>query len=477
MLKKMLIYVLILNILFISTCYAEAEYDGYIVKFRESDEVALFAATNTDNDLIAINASKNLYMADSAEEAERYTDAGIAEYVEPNYIVTLFDNLFSPADKRYPGYQYGALATYASSAWNMGIFGNDVIIGCIDSGVYPHNDLVNNTFQGYDYTVDDSICSNGADCTDTACAHYTPTDTYGHGTFCAGIMVAEANTTDIIGITPAAKLVPLRTFVEKNGTISDIAAAIYAAADKYGCDVINMSFGLETNSATLRNAIAYAKSKNVLMVAAAGNSNKNVTNYPGGYDGVICVGSVTASGEKSSFSNYGSYVTLSAPGTGIYSCSLATSGTRSDSGTSFSTPYVSSAAAICRMLEPDMTYEEFETLLASTCKPYADDFAYELGYGILNIENIVNSLMKDKENYFSPISRLNGETFRIITNFSETDMTFANLWKSGNAFEYNNVTVSANSGYRTDFSGEGDSFVNYIWESILNLKPINKAEY
>ena len=482
MIKKTLIaFIILINIFCVTQCFAEAEYNGYIVKLKDSDSITLFSEQKDDvtESLEAIIPSKNLYKADSEEEVKELMDAGLVEYAEPDYTVTLYDNLFVPADYYYgkSTYQYGINMINADAAWNMGIFGNDVTIGLIDSGIYPHNELIGNTLQGYNYTVSSSVCSKGAKCTDTTCAHYDYVDTYSHGTFCAGIMVAEANSEHMIGAVPAAKIVPLRSFVNQNGSVSNIALAIYDAVDKYDCDVINMSFGLASNSSSLKAAVKYAKDNNVLMVAAAGNDGVNSTRYPGGYDGVVCVGSVDSAGSKSSFSNYGTYVDLAAPGTGIYSCSItSTSGFARSSGTSFAAPYVTAAAAMCRMIDPDITNEEFETLVKSTATPFAEDFSYSLGSGVLNVENMLLSLLEGTEVYYSPINRFNNTTFRMVTNLSESEISFADMWKSDNMIQYNSVDLPANTGYRTDFEEEANT-VNYIWESIKSLKPVNKKEF
>ena len=479
MIKKILLtLILLINILLCTDCFAK-DYNGYIVTLKENDTVSLFSDTdNINENMTPVVPDENIYKIDSDEKLKELTDAGLVEFAEPDYTVTLYDNLFTPNDRYYnlsTSYQYGVNMTKFDSAWNMGIFGNGITVGVIDSGAYPHNELIDNLLPGYNYTVTTSVCKKGAKCTDTSCEHYNTVDTYGHGTFCSGIIGASANDTHIIGASPMVKIVPLKSFVNQSGSVSNIVSAIYDAVDKYNCDVINMSFGLSNTSTNLKNAIKYAVSKSILIVAAAGNDDSSSDYYPGAYEGVVCVGSVDSAGDKSSFSNHGVNLDLSAPGSKIYSCSLSANGLSSGGGTSFAAPYVTSAAAMCKMIKPDITNAEFEALVKSTATPFKEGFTAIMGSGILNVENMLLTLMNDIDTYYSPINRINATTFRIITNLSDSDISFINFWKGNDKLIIDNVSLPANNGYRTDF--EDETFcTNYIWEAPM-LKPLIKEDF
>ena len=486
--KKIVIaFVLLFNIFFSYQCFAEAEFDGYIVTLKQADTVSLFSgeASEIYEDIQPVVAEENIYKVNTEEELNKLIESGVVEYAEPDHIVTLFDSLFTPKDyyyNRYSSsynvdYQYGVRMTKFDSVWDMGIFGNEVVVGVIDSGIFGHYDLQENTLPGYNFTVKSTVCSKGSDCTNPDCEHFDYTDTYMHGTFCSGIIAAAANSSGIIGASPAVKLVPLKSFDEKSAYVSDIVPAIYAAVDDFGCDVINMSFGLYSDNSTLRNAVAYAKKNNVLMVAAAGNDKRSITSvYPGSYSGVVCVGAVDSEGAKSDFSNYGSCIDIAAPGTSIYSCTI-TNSIGKNSGTSFATPYVTSAGAICKMLKPDITNDEFESLVKSSATPFSDNIgSYKLGSGILNAENMALSLLEEKGLYYSPINRFNDVTFRMITNLTGSDFSFADVWKGVDEYKIEDITLPSSAIYYTEFEQEADC-THYVWESIQSLKPLRKEEF
>jgi subtilisin family serine protease len=159
---------------------------------------------------------------------------------------------------------------------------------------------------------------------------------YGHGTMVAGLIHLVA---------PTAKLMPVKVF-SSDGTssLSLVIAGIYYAVD-HGAKVINMSFSFAGTSQELTNAINYANSQRVIMVASAGNNGEALVLYPAGYNQVMGIGSTNNQDVRSSFSNFGSATTLAAPGEGLittYPFNHYAAGW----GTSFSTPLVAGAAAL-----------------------------------------------------------------------------------------------------------------------------------
>ncbi|HXQ33348.1 MAG TPA: S8 family serine peptidase, partial [Anaerolineales bacterium] len=147
------------------------------------------------------------------------------------------------------------------------------------------------------------------------------------------------------GVAPNAQIMPLRVLNASGvGSYSDVAAAIVYAAD-HGAQVINLSLGGSNPSSTLENAVNYAISKDVIVVAAAGNNGTEGALYPAAYSDVIAVGSVDPNLERSSFSNYGSQVDIWAPGRDILTTKRDGS-YRLVSGTSFAAPYVAGASGL-----------------------------------------------------------------------------------------------------------------------------------
>lgn len=223
--------------------------------------------------------------------------------------------------------------------------GSGVTVAVVDTGVRSsHSDLSGNVLSGIDYVAPGTSAN----------------DENGHGTHVAGIIAAlHNNSRGIAGMAPRAKILPVRVLDrDGSGTAADVAKGIIYAADR-GAKVINLSLGSNLSSSAMQSAVAYAISRNRLVVAAAGNSGCGLlgspTEYPAAYPGVVGVGAVNQSIQKASFSSCGSWVDVAAPGQSIISTMIRSSvglGCSSSadyctlSGTSFSTPYVSAAGAL-----------------------------------------------------------------------------------------------------------------------------------
>lgn len=225
----------------------------------------------------------------------------------------------------------------------------EVVVAVVDTGVlYTHPDLAENIYSnrggqhGYDFVNDDS----------------DPTDDSGHGTHVAGIIAARANNgvgvTGVMGMR--AKIMAVKVLnAMGTGDDTSIVNGIRYAADQ-GAHVINLSLGGKFQSTAIRDAMAYAAGKGIVLIVAAGNSNEEitVTNFytPSGYakdiPGCLAVGSVDAvTGARSSFSNTGvEYVWIAGPGSnGILSTYTGNSYTALQ-GTSMASPVVAGAAAL-----------------------------------------------------------------------------------------------------------------------------------
>ncbi|MEJ7627249.1 MAG: S8 family serine peptidase [Ferruginibacter sp.] len=195
-----------------------------------------------------------------------------------------------------------------------------------------------------------------------------------HGTHCAGIIAAARNNSKgVDGIADNVSIMVLRAVPDGDEHDKDIANAIRYAVDN-GAKVISMSFGKDFSPEKhwVDDAFAYAESKNVLLIHAAGNSAKNIdstSNFPnpvyvkGGRAGnVITVG---ASGDKknggltASFSNYGKKeVDVFAPGVGIYSSIPGGNTYGNASGTSMAGPVVAGIAALILQYYPSLTPQQ-----------------------------------------------------------------------------------------------------------------------
>jgi subtilisin family serine protease len=179
-------------------------------------------------------------------------------------------------------------------------------------------------------------------------------------------------------VAPRAKIMPIKVFTGGGAaTLSGIVDGIYYAVD-HGANVISMSFSSPAGSRELKNAIDYANSHGVICVASVGNDGQNTVVYPAGYDGMIGVASTDNSMRRSAFSNYGSVVTLAAPGEGVITLYPANS-YAAGWGTSFSAPLVAGAAAL--LLDRGPTNESKAAQALSQAIPIGQ----QLGAGELNL--------------------------------------------------------------------------------------------
>ena len=217
-------------------------------------------------------------------------------------------------------------------------------------------------------------------------------DLVGHGTALASIIVGSESA-GITGVCPEAILVPM-VFYTKNeegtvvkGDLDMIAQMIRDAIDIYRCDIINISSGDRTPSDQLEEAINYAKEKGVLVVSAVGNNGNNRKYYPSSLESVLCVGSYNAEKDDcASFSNRHETLDLVAPGVDLMISNLdGTAGT--NSGTSFSTAYISGLAAKLMMENPMLTAEQVQQILCASARDLGDTgFDNRTGWGAVDEE-------------------------------------------------------------------------------------------
>lgn len=199
---------------------------------------------------------------------------------------------------------------------------------------------------------------------------------FGHGTMVAGVVHLVA---------PRAWILPLKAFgADGRGYTSDVIRAIHKAVNA-NARVLNMSFSFESSSKELSNAIAFANRNNVICVAAAGNDGKNIAVYPAAYSKqVMGVASTTNSDTRSSFSNYGRpQVWVAAPGEGIVT-TYPWDTYAAVWGTSFSTPFVSGAAAL--LLDVNASVGESS---AADAIAHAKFISSDLGNGRLDLYQAV----------------------------------------------------------------------------------------
>ncbi|POM26810.1 Intracellular serine protease [Actinomadura rubteroloni] len=231
--------------------------------------------------------------------------------------------------------------------------GKGVTVAVVDSGVSGANPQLAGQLLP---TVDVSK-SGQADCV-------------GHGTEVAALIAAKRGVTPFYGVAPDAKILPVKFAAQSSGVDSGLAAKGIEEAIAKHADVINISTQSISDDPRLRAAVKHALARNIPVVAAAGNLDREKGDvpelmYPGGYPGVITVGAVDRTGSITTFSNPKTPVTVIAPGKDIITASADGRYIAKD-GTSFAAPIVAGVVALIRQAYPDLTPVQIKNRLERT---------------------------------------------------------------------------------------------------------------
>lgn len=326
-----------------------------------------------------------------------------------------------PNDDLVAGQTYltsAANAIDAYGAWDITTGGSTTVVAVVDTGYRPHVDLTGRLLPGYDFIRDAMVANDGdgrdadaLDPGDWVTAAETGTDAFKgcersnstwHGTGVAGIIAANTdNRAWVAGLDWQAKILPVRVLGKCGGYTSDIIDGIAWAsglfvpgvpANPTPAGVINISLGgAGSCSPAERNVIAAALAfgHTKAIVVAAGNESEDAANRaPANCPGVITVASTTTAGMLADYSNYGSTITLSAPGgqyspneglDGIVVLSNAgrttptTDSFRDRGGTSFAAPMVSGIVALMLAVNPKINPDQIRSTLLATVRPFPAD--------------------------------------------------------------------------------------------------------
>lgn len=405
--KKIIILILSLSFICMPIFAEEGDFDGYIVKYRDNDRI---------------------YVVDEPPMALLGMDSEI-EFIAPDYKLELHG---TPRDP-YCVMQWSLKAIKVPALWAEEIYGKDVKVAVIDSGVTDHGELTH-------------CLLPGKNCIDKAADINDVTDQNGHGTFVSGIIAAAWNDIGTAGIAPEAKIIPYKV-VEGN---SAPTSAVFTALDNAlsdNCKIINMSLGMKESAIKSeeimnlwKQKINALKNNGAIIIASVGNYGSSDRYIPAAFDNVIGVGAMYKDANNrithAPYSQVNDSVFVMAPGGAvlkdasgnityedrIISTSYLGTTPLGNTGTSFSAPMVSAMAALMAEKHPSLNHEMFERVLMLTSDNVgAMGYDTTYGFGFINgakmaglesgeINNILNcdfALASEKLNDYTSVTMCN----------------------------------------------------------------------
>ncbi|MCG8604333.1 S8 family serine peptidase, partial [bacterium] len=319
------------------------------------------------------------------------------EYAEPRYLRKLH---FTPNDSLY-ALQNHLDMIKTPLAWDLQQGDSTVVIGIVDSGVdWEHPDLTANIWRNPREIPDNGIDDDGNGYVDDIRGwdfgdqdndpkNRNPASAASHGTLVAGIAGAVTdNSAGIAGVGFNCKIMPVKAISDQQADqqflLFGFEGIKYAAEN--GADIINVSWGGPVRSKFEEDIVQFAEAMGSLIVASAGNENTSSPNYPAAYPQALSVASIDSDRQKTTFSSFGSWIKVAAPGISILSTERS-AGFAFATGTSFSSPMVSGVAGLVKSHNPTWSPEQVrEQVRLSADNVDAVNFRFknQLGNGLLN---------------------------------------------------------------------------------------------
>lgn len=352
------------------------------ITFEEGEGILLDYGIKIKKHLPLANACLCLLDEISAGFKSLAADDNI-EFIEDDYLARIqvlasTTETLKIASQNIP---WGVRKIEAPDVWKR-CQGEGIKVGIIDTGIdLTHPDLKGNIKETY--SVVDGISAD---------------DDNGHGTHVAGIIAALDNDIGVVGVAPKAEIYSVKAFDKMGrGSVSDIIDALNWCVE-HRVHVINMSFGIGTNSRALKRAIGAAHRHKIIMVAAAGNSGaRDSVIYPAKYPEVIAVAASDSKDQAADFSSRGPEVNIIAPGVDV-SSTYINEEYKNLSGTSMACPHVVGACALLMSISGTKA-ESVKKAILSTAKDIGLPEETQ-GVGLVNVSAAVSNIKKAKGGFF-----------------------------------------------------------------------------
>ncbi|WP_338551944.1 S8 family peptidase [Paenibacillus sp. KS-LC4] len=362
--------------------FAEKVTDEQLEKMKQSvNAVSVNQINQIDNTYVF--RSRNM---EAKQMKEYFSRSWKTEYVEPHYLYMTNETNNDgdsgdviPNDALYAKYQWNLPSIETEKGWKLSKGSDQVIVAVLDTGVQlDHPDLQGKLLEG----------------TNIVDSEAKPDDDVGHGTHVAGIIGASVNNGEgVAGLSWYNKVMPVKVLDSSGaGSTYSVAQGLIWATD-HGAKVINMSLGNYAQADFLHDAIKYAYDHDVVLIAASGNDNTDRPGYPAAYPEVFAVAATDSAQKKASFSNYGDYIDVAAPGDSIAS-TYPGGQYAALSGTSMASPHVAALAGLIRSVNPDLTNEEVMEIMRKSAVDLGDPGKdVYFGYGEIDIDRALKAAM------------------------------------------------------------------------------------
>jgi thermitase len=304
--------------------------------------------------------------------------SGLFEYVERDHYARTGSSPVTPNDPDFSS-QWHLPQISAPAAWSVTTGSSSVVVAVIDSGVDgTHPDLSSKLVAGWNFVANNS---------DT-------TDDLGHGTAVAGTLAAASNNgIGVAGVSWKTMIMPLLVVDSTDyASYSNMATAIQYAAD-HGAQIINLSVGGSSPSSALQSAVNYAWSKGLTIFASAMNNSSSAPMYPAACTNVLAVSATDVGDVLASFSDYGNWIALSAPGNNILTTNQG-GGYGYWYGTSFSSPIAAGVAALALAVNPSLNNSALTNLLEQNSDQVGGaGYSMSFGWGRVNAYRAVTAAL------------------------------------------------------------------------------------